>query len=225
MQRYFDIIFSVFWLIMLSPLLLLVVVLLRFSAEGEVFFFQERVGYKGRIFQLCKFATMLKNSPNLSTGTITTKNDFRILPFGRILRKTKINEIPQLFNILCGDMSFIGPRPLTTEVFKLYSKKTQEAINETHPGLSGIGSIIFRNEEEILSSEDAGLELYRSIIAPYKGCLESWYFEHRNLKVYFILILLTIWVVIFPKSGIVWRIFPDLPAPPSILKIKLNYIL
>lgn len=224
MQRCFDIVFSLFWLVILTPLLLVVMVFLRFSGEGEVFFFQERLGYKGSIFHLCKFATMLKNSPNLSTGTITTKNDFRILPLGRILRKTKINELPQLFNILCGDMSFIGPRPLTTEVFKLYSKKIQAVINETHPGLSGIGSIIFRNEEEILSSEEVGLEFYRSIIAPYKGCLECWYSEHRNLYVYFILILLTIWAVIFPKSGIVWHIFPDLPAPPSVLKAKLNYI-
>ena len=88
-----------------------VAIVLRLTGEGEVFFLQERVGKDGKPFKLYKFATMLKNSPNMGTGTVTLKHDPRVLPVGRFLRKTKINELPQLLNILIGDMSVVGPRP------------------------------------------------------------------------------------------------------------------
>ena len=94
MTRFFDVVFSVAALLVLLPLLLPVVILLRFSGEGEVFYYQPRIGLGGRTFHIYKFATMLKNSPNMGSGTITVKNDPRILPFGHILRKTKINELP-----------------------------------------------------------------------------------------------------------------------------------
>ena len=99
MQRLFDIIFSTLALLVLSPLLIPIIVLLRFSGEGEIFFTQKRVGKDGKFFGLFKFATMLKDSPNIGTGTITMKGDPRILPFGGLLRKSKINELPQLLNI------------------------------------------------------------------------------------------------------------------------------
>ena len=111
MQRLFDIIFSGIALVLLSPLLLPLMFILRVTGEGEIFFPQSRVGRGGKHFKLYKFATMLKDSPNMGTGTVTVKNDPRILPIGGFLRKTKVNELPQLINIFNGDMSVIGPRP------------------------------------------------------------------------------------------------------------------
>lgn len=165
---------------------------------------------------------MLKNSPNLSTGTVTVKNDPRILPFGHFLRKTKINELPQLLNIMLGDMSIVGPRPLTTQTFFLYDIKAQKIIKKVRPGLSGIGSIIFRNEESVLTDEDNALEFYKNKLATYKGDLEIWYVNNQNLKIYFFIIFLTIWVVIFHSPKIITKIFPDLPMPSKKLKILLN---
>ena len=209
--RFFDIFFSVLALIVLSPFLILVMIILKFTGEGEVFYLQERVGKDGKPFKLIKFATMLKNSPNIGTGEITVKNDPRILPFGKFLRKTKINELPQLINILRGDMSIIGPRPQTPRCFLAFSEKSQEAIKKVKPGLSGIGSIVFRNEEEILDDFNTDrLKFYDEIIASYKGKLEEWYMSHQNLYTYFMLIVLTIWVVIFPKSRIYNLVFRDL---------------
>ena len=146
MDRFFDIFFSGIAILLLSPLLVPIAILLRLTGEGEVFFLQDRIGKDGKIFKLFKFATMLKNSPNIGTGTVTMKEDPRVLPVGKFLRKTKINELPQLLNIFFGDMSVIGPRPLTTETFAAYSENTQSLIGLVRPGLSGLGSIIFRGE-------------------------------------------------------------------------------
>ena len=222
-MRMLDILFSSLAIAVLSPLFILVILILRFTGEGEVFFVQNRIGIDGNIFGLLKFVTMLKDSPNMGTGTITVKGDPRILPVGSLLRKTKINELPQLLNILKADMSVIGPRPLTYDSFSAYPKETQDIIKKVRPGLSGIGSIIFRQEEEILSGENRGIDFYKNTLAPYKGKLEEWFVEHKSIKVYFSAILVTIWVVISPKSNIPWSIFKDLPEPPDQLKNLLNY--
>ena len=142
MERFFDLVFSSLALVILSPLLFPIIVILRLSGEGEIFFLQDRVGKNGKVFKLFKFATMLKDSPNIGSGTLTIKNDPRILPVGKLLRKTKINELPQLLNIFFGDMSLIGPRPLAIQNFNSYSKEIQNTITLVRPGLSGIGSII-----------------------------------------------------------------------------------
>ena len=218
-QRIFDIFFSVIALCLLLPLLLPIALILRFTGEHEVFFIQKRIGKNGKEFGLLKFATMLKDSPNLGSGTITLKNDTRILPFGRVLRKTKINELPQLLNILCGDMSFIGPRPLTNETFCAYSREVQLRLSSVTPGLSGIGSIIFRDEEVLLGSAEDGVAFYHDVIAPYKGKLEMWYVDNISTVNYFKLISLTVFVVIFPKSRLVWEVLHDLPEPPEELQI------
>jgi len=167
---------------------------------------------------------MLKNSPNLTTGTITLKNDPRVLPVGRFLRKSKINELPQLLNIFLGDMSMIGPRPLSRQTFYAYSLQVQNLIEQLRPGLSGIGSIVFRHEEELLVDQSKSVDFYNDVIAPYKGLLEKWYFEHQSLKTYFLAILTTAWTVFFPKSRLVWHIFPGLPIPPDQLKVPLGYL-
>jgi len=221
--RLFDITFSFLALVILSPILVVITVLLKFTGEGEIFFLQHRVGMNGKMFKLYKFATMLKDSPNMGTGTVTMKNDSRILPFGKFLRKSKINELPQLFNILLGEMSVIGPRPQAKSCFDAFSAKAQKSIIKLKPGLSGIGPIIFRNEENILEGNSSTLDFYNNVIATYKGEVETWYLDNRNLPKYFMLISMTIWVIIFPKSNLIWRLFHDLPAPPDELKKDLNY--
>lgn len=218
-QRMFDVFFSLFALALISPLMLPIVVLLRLTGENEIFYKQERLGKAATKFELLKFATMLKDSPNLGSGTITLKNDPRILPMGRFLRKTKINELPQLLNILRGDMSFIGPRPLTSETFNAYSIEVQQQISSVLPGLSGVGSIMFRDEETLLGSAEDSVEFYHNVIAPYKGALENWYVQNTSVINYFKLILLTMLVVLFPKSRLIWWMFPELPEPPEALKI------
>lgn len=224
MDRFFDIVFSLIALLVLLPVFIAVIVLLRLTGEGEIFFLQERIGKDGKKFNLFKFATMLKNSPSIGTGTVTMKNDPRVLPVGRFLRKTKINELPQLLNILFGNMSIIGPRPLTVQTFEAYSVEIQNVINQVRPGLSGVGSIIFRNEEEIMQGASASIDFYDKVIAPYKGELEKWYILNKSLYMYFLAIFVTAWTVLIPSSKIAWRVFNDIPEPPTELKEPLNYI-
>ena len=203
MQRFFDIIFSAMALVIFSPFLIPVSIILKFSGEGEIFYVQQRVGKDGKMFGLLKFATMLKDSANIGTGTVTVKNDPRVLPIGKFLRKSKINELPQLLNIFLGDMSVIGPRPQTERCFLAFPQNSQDAIVQVKPGLSGIGSIVFRDEESILDNPDIDrLKFYDDEIAPYKGELEQWYVKHHNLYTYFMLIGLTVWVVIFSDSKV-----------------------
>jgi len=224
MDRFFDILFSGIALLLFFPLLVPIVITLRLTGEGEVFFLQERIGKGGKKFKLFKFVTMLKNSPNIGTGTVTMREDPRVLPVGIFLRKTKINELPQLLNIFFGDMSVIGPRPLTTQTFGAYSENTQYIIKQVRPGLSGVGSIIFRGEEEIMHGVTASVDFYANIIAPYKGALEEWFVSNKNLYIYFVAIFVTAWAVLIPNSKIVWWVFKDLPEPPAELKQVLNYI-
>lgn len=212
MQRFFDILFSAVALLLLSPLLVPLVLILRFSGEGEILYAQERVGFGGKPFRLYKFATMLKNSPSLGTGTVTVKNDPRVLPIGRFLRTTKINELPQILNILLGDMSIIGPRPQTRRCFEAFPADLQSVIVRVRPGLSGIGSLVFRNEQEMMDGPDSD-HVYDNVIMPYKARLEEWYVTHHSVANYFKLIALTAWVVITRDSSAVQKMFRDLPVP------------
>lgn len=222
MQRFLDIVLSSLALLLLSPLLIPIMIILRLTGEGEVFFRQQRVGRKGRMFGLYKFATMMKDSPNLGTGTVTVKGDPRILPVGRFLRKTKINELPQLLNILVGDMSVIGPRPQTLRCFDAFPDRSQDRIRSVRPGLSGIGSIVFRDEEEMMDAACDPEDFYDNVIMPFKGQLEEWYVDNRSVYLYVQLIVLTFRVVLFPKSGTIWKAFPTLPRPGKALRPFLS---
>lgn len=220
--RIFDILLSLVALSLLSPVLIPVVLLLRTTGEGEVFYKQKRIGRGGQEFDLFKFATMLKNSPNIGSGTLTVKDDPRILPVGKFLRKSKINELPQLLNILLGDMSVIGPRPMTEQTFSAYSSASQEAIKSVRPGLSGVGSIIFRGEEDMLGGMADPTLFYHQEIGPYKGALEEWYVNKVSIYLYFLSIFLTVWVVLLPKSKLAWILFRDLPTPNEALSASLG---
>ena len=221
--RFFDVVLSGIALVVLSPLLIPIMLFLKFSGESEIFFLQERVGKNREMFKLFKFATMLKDSPSIGTGTVTMKNDPRVLPAGKFLRKTKINELPQLLNVFLGHMSLVGPRPQAPRCFDAFPVESQDIIVQVKPGLSGIGPIIFRGEEDILEGHSGTLDFYDNVISPYKGEVEAWYVGKEKLTIYFSLILLTVWAVLFPKSDVIWRVFKDLPIPPDELKSELNY--
>ncbi|MDG6348302.1 sugar transferase [Luteimonas sp. 8-5] len=222
MQRLFDILLSGAALLALSPLLLPIALALRMTGEGEVFFVQQRVGRGGKAFGLYKFATMLKDSPNIGTGTVTLKDDPRVLPVGRFLRKTKINELPQLLNVLRGDMSIVGPRPQTHRCFDAFPEESRRSIIKVRPGLSGVGSIVFRDEEELMHASSEPERLYDEVIMPYKGKLEVWYVNHRGIATYLKCIFLTSWVILFPRSALVWSAFRGLPLPPPQLAAALR---
>jgi lipopolysaccharide/colanic/teichoic acid biosynthesis glycosyltransferase len=184
--RFFDIIFCLIALFFLMPLFVPIVVILRFTGEGEIFYRQDRVGRHGTLFALLKFATMLKDSPFIGSGEITVKNDPRVLPFGRFLRKTKINELPQLFNILLGHISVVGPRPMVPNTFLKYSSEAQAELIKVKPGLTGIGSIIFRDEEKFLEGKSDPIKFYDDHIIPYKNKLELWFVQNNSITTYFI---------------------------------------
>jgi lipopolysaccharide/colanic/teichoic acid biosynthesis glycosyltransferase len=219
MLRLFDILFSLLALIVLTPFMIPIMVGLKLTGEHDIFYLQKRVGRGGKDFKVFKFATMLRNSPSLSGGVLTQKNDPRILPLGNFLRKTKINELPQLINILKGEMSMVGPRPQARAHYDLYSTDVKQAIDRIPPGLTGIGSVVFRDEESLLDQIAVDRDQFHdSVIAPYKGELEVWFVAHRNLYTYFMLIILTAWAVPFPKTRIHKRLFKSLPVPsPELL--------
>jgi len=213
LKRLLDVVVSLVSLIILLPVFIPIIIILKFTAEGEVFYFQERIGINNSRFQIWKFATMLKNSMDMGSGSITLQNDFRVTKTGKFLRKTKINELPQIINILKGDISLVGPRPLVTKTFLAYNEDVQSNIYNVKPGLTGIGSIIFRDEESIISAvtDEDPHDFYKRVIAPYKGELEMWYQEHRSLYLDFQLIFMTAFVILVPATRLYEKWFKDLP--------------
>jgi len=211
-KRFFDIVFALLALIILLPLFIPIVIMLLLTGEHEVFFRQERVGYHNKIFRIWKFATMLKNSPNMGSGDVTTRNDPRVTFMGKFLRISKLNELPQVINIITGDMSFVGPRPLMKAGFDRYSDEMKEKVYRARPGLTGIGSIVFRDEELIITQSSLPPhECYRQVILPYKGAVEVWYQQHFSFYTDFMILFLTAWQIISPKSELVYKVFPSLP--------------
>lgn len=217
MKRFLDVVFSFSALLFLAPFFLPVAVILRFTGEGKIFYIQERAGYGGNSFGLYKFATMLEDSPNIGAGEITIQGDPRVLPFGKFLRQTKLNELPQLLNIFIGDMSMVGPRPMVLNTYAHYSEEARQKLNTVRPGLTGIGSIVFRDEERFLSNRDEPMEFYREHIIPYKSDLELWFVQNNTIWLYIKIIVVTAWVVVFPSSNLVDRVFDGLPSLPEIL--------
>jgi len=216
-KRLSDFFSSAIATLILSPLLIPILIGLKLTGEGYIFYKQKRIGLKNTYFNILKFATMLKDSPNIGTGSITLRDDPRITPMGGFLRKTKINELPQIFNVLKGEMSVVGPRPLVDRTFNAYPKSVQEVVYNSKPGITGIGSIVFRDEEkEISDSNLPPHEHYAKYIAPYKGALEIWYQKNKSFYTDFMLIFLTAWVILFPESQLTYKVFPDLPVREKI---------
>ncbi len=219
-KRILDIIASLLGIVLFLPFFIPLAIALKLTGEGYIFYLQERRGYKNRIFKIWKFATMLKASPGLGTGSITVKNDWRLTPMGKYLRGSKINEIPQLINILLGEMSVVGPRPLMENDFLKFSDNIKQNFYNCKPGLTGIASLIFRDEEKLHS--DANInphEFDRLYIAPYKGALELWYQQHCNFSTDILLIFLTATAIFLPENKLAFKVFKDLPEQPDFENI------
>lgn len=217
-KRLFDILVALVSFVLLAPLFIPLMLALRLTGEGEVFYGQNRVGYRNNTFRIWKFATMLKNSPNMGAGSLTLRNDPRVTALGKYLRKSKINELPQLWNLLLGDMTLVGPRPQMRVDFEAYPAKIQEIIYHVRPGITGIGSIIFRDEERLLSVPGRHpRQFYVEHIAPYKGAVEIWYQQHLSFWTDLRLIFLTVWAILRPESNLHFQVFKDLPEMPSTL--------
>ncbi len=215
-KRLLDLFVSILVAIVLLPLFIPVMIGLKLTGEGYIFYKQKRIGYRKKYFDILKFATMLKDSPNLGTGMITLRNDPRITPMGGFLRKTKINELPQIFNIILGDISLVGPRPLVDKTFNAYPQEVQDVVYMVKPGLTGIGSIVFRDEEALVSAAEGDPhEYYKNVIAPYKGELEMWYQANASFWLDLKVIFLTAWVILFSKSELPHKILKSLPPKPD----------
>jgi len=206
MKRIFDLIVAVPALLIFLPFGLVIALILKFTGEGWIFFVQDRVGLGDSRFGLLKFATMLRDSPK--SGTITTKHDPRILPFGRYLRVTKINELPQILNVIKGDMSIVGPRPLAEGEYFLYPDNIKEVIRKMKPGLTGMGSLFLRNEEQIIfESKKEKTQCYVEDVTPLKGALEKWYFAHRSFWLDLKIIVATALAIVAPGARFYMRWF------------------
>ena len=216
-KRLFDIILSLLAIILFLPFFIPIAIALKLSGEGYIFYLQDRVGYKNQPFRIWKFATMLKASPGLGTGSLTLKNDWRVTPVGKYLRITKINEVPQIINILLGDMSIVGPRPLMKVDFEKFSPEIQAKFYNQKPGLTGIGSIVFRDEEKYISATTIDPhEFDRQFIAPYKGALELWYQDNCSIITDTLIIFLTAAAIFAPHNRLSFKIFKTLPAKPTV---------
>lgn len=224
MKRLFDILLALIALLFLCLPFLVIMVVLRFTGEGNVWYRQERVGYQGKHFRVFKFVTMREDSEKTGNKDITVRGDPRVLPVGRVLRMTKMNELPQVLNVLFGDMSIVGWRPLMPVGFVEYSDRIQENIVKQKPGITGIGSIIFRDEEAIITdAQSQGKDLrttYREDIMPYKGEVELWYNDHRSMLIDLKIIFITAYAILSPGNSLFQRWFSDLPEPESDLVRK-----
>ena len=224
MNRLFDIVIASIALLILCVPFLIIIMVLRFTGQGNVWYRQDRVGYQGKHFKVFKFVTMREDSEITGNKDITVRGDPRVLPVGRVLRMTKLNELPQVLNVLLGDMSIVGWRPLMPVGFAEYSQHIQDNIVKKKPGITGIGSIVFRDEEAIITDADKqGKDLrttYREDIMPYKGAVELWYNEHRTMLTDLKVIFITAYSILSPRHRLLQRWFPELPIPESALVCK-----
>lgn len=151
----------------------------------------------------------------MGTGEITLRNDPRVTRVGRFLRSTKINELPQIINVLKGEMSIVGPRPLMAVSYNLYNEEQGREIYQSKPGITGIGSLIFRDEEKLLSEASDPRQAYNTIY-PYKAELELWYRNNASFSLDLKIIFLTAWSIIFPQNSLLEHSFKQLPSRPSL---------
>jgi lipopolysaccharide/colanic/teichoic acid biosynthesis glycosyltransferase len=175
-KRLFDLMASCIGLVLLSPFLLVIALLIKMDSRGSVFFRGERIGKGGCSFRIIKFRTMVESPVRTGPG-ITAAGDPRVTRIGRFLRRYKIDELPQLWNVVCGDMSLVGPRPEDPRYVALYNDQ-QRRILRVLPGITSPASIRYRNEEALLA--ESGLGSYETLIMPQKIAVDLDYIQNRS---------------------------------------------
>lgn len=191
-KRAFDIVCAALGLLVLSPVLLMCALLVGLTSPGGVLFRQERMGRDGVPFTIYKFRSMRKDNAGLK---ISTSSDSRITPVGRVLRKTKLDELPQLWNVLKGDMSFVGPRPEVREYTDLYTDEQRQVLL-LRPGITGLASIRYRNENDLLSASADPNRTYIEEVMPAKLALDLEYIPRACVSYDIRLILETLVTVV-----------------------------
>ena len=194
-KRLFDLFFVLPSLVLLSPLFLIIAIAIKLDSSGSVFFKQTRVGLNGKHFQTFKFRTMVMNAEEKGVK-ITTDGDSRITHIGCFLREYKLDELPQLLNVLIGNMSLVGPRPEVPEYVEFYSSAMKKIVLSVPPGITDRASIEFRDENKILAGSINPVKDYREKILPIKLNYYKQYVQHRSLWLDFSLIIGTLNVII-----------------------------
>lgn len=197
-KRLFDIIASSVGLLLLIVPLLVVALLIKLSDGGPVLFKQQRIGYRGRSFTMLKFRTMRVGAER-EGPLVTFGEDRRITPIGRWLRRTKVDELPQLINVLRGEMSLVGPRPEVPKYVAMYTQEQRKVLN-LMPGITDPASLKYRNESEVLAAASDPLDMYVSVVMPDKIRINLEYAQRANLFTDILVILRTIWAAIFPGT-------------------------
>ena len=196
-KRMFDVVFSILGMVLLFPILLPIAILIKSESNGPIFFRQSRVGLRGKIFQIHKLRTMYVNSENI--GRITIGNDRRITSFGKFLRRYKIDELPQLIDVLSGSMSIVGPRPEIEEYVDTYPKDIKKKILSIKPGITDYASITMIDESLLLANYSNPQEAYAKSVLPKKLELSTKYVENNNIFLDIKIILLTIQKIILKR--------------------------
>ncbi|MEZ5428752.1 MAG: sugar transferase [Pyrinomonadaceae bacterium] len=210
LPRSWECVLAVLGLIILFPILLICALLVRFSSPGPIFFRQKRVGFKGRIFTLYKFRTMVeaKKGP-----LITADGDRRITRIGRILRKLKLDELPEIYNVLRGDMALVGPRPEVPQYVD-FSNPLWDRVLSVRPGITDPVTLRLRNEEAFLAQVEDKERFYKEKIQPFKLKQSIKYLEKRSIKKDIKVIGKTFYVILFPHTA----------PPPSVEEIQPSYL-
>ncbi len=200
-MRVFDFVVSLIGILILSFFFIIVTILVKISSPGPMIYKQERIGRNGRIFHLYKFRSMVDNAEQIGTS-VTTDKDPRITKVGRLLRKTKLDELPQLWNVLKGDMSFVGPRPDVAEIVNKYDNKMRRIL-EVRPGITSYATLHLRNEEDLLSISKDPDKAYEEIFVPAKVKLALTHVERKSFLFDFSILLQTVLVL---TGGKIWPI-------------------
>ena len=221
-KRFFDIVFALMGIVITGPFLLLSILIILISGETKPLFIQLRVGKDRQLFRFYKLRTM-KRTQSQNSGPITFHGDDRITKVGLFLRWSKMDEFPQFFNVLNGDLSFVGPRPLMPETFYAYDKSTQKRIAKVKPGITGVGSVVFRNEALLLkqAGENKQKDFYLNKILPYKGELEEWYVKHQSFGVDLKLLFFSAAVIAYSRMTGLHNYFKNLPKATTF-RVQLD---
>ena len=202
MKRLFDITCSLLGLVLLAPLMVVIALIIKLSSAGPILFSQKRVGLHERLFTVYKFRTMVDKADTMGTS-VTAGGDPRITPVGRVLRRTKFDELPQLLNVLKGDMSFIGPRPDVPEITAKYTPQMKR-IFSVRPGITSVATLHFRREEEILAKVPDPDVFYDAVVVPLKVSLAMEHVRRNSFWFDLKILLQTVWVLL--PLGKIWPV-------------------
>jgi lipopolysaccharide/colanic/teichoic acid biosynthesis glycosyltransferase len=215
LKRCLDVIGAIVGLVLLSPVFLIVAIGIKLDTAGPVFFRQQRVGRDGRLFAICKFRSMTVDAPRRGSA-LTVRADKRITRVGRFLRQSKLDELPQLVNVLVGDMSLVGPRPEVPEFMRFYSPEQRETIVSMRPGMTDYAAILFRDESALLDQSGDPIDIYRRLIMPIKFSHYERYSRENGILTDLRIIFATALLLTIGRTPSWLRIERELLAPPVL---------